>query len=110
MNHLPSAITILLEAQLFLTNNNFTMGHTFNKCKLFPFFLLCLDTDLHQYFFPFLPSVCPSTGGNVVRDPALRRRARATAKPLFTSSGSVGGLGKALNGSSASQGTGNFGF
>ncbi len=46
----------------------------------------------------------------MVREPALRRRVRGPADPLFASSGSVGGFGKALNGSSASQGTGNFGF
>lgn len=55
-------------------------------------------------------SVFPSTGGNVVRDPTRRSRARAPANTLFVSSGSVGGLGKAFNGSSSSQWTGNFGL
>lgn len=76
----------------------------------FIYHIFSFDPDLHEYFFPSLPSVCLSTRGNVVRDPALRRRVRVPADPLFASSGSVGGFGKALNGSSASQGTGNFGF
>lgn len=54
---------------------------------------------------PSIPSVCPSRGGNVVRDPTLRRRARAPtrapANRLFLSCGVVGGSGKALNWSSA---------
>lgn len=84
--------------------------HIFVLCSVYHGFFI--DPDLHQYFFffPDLPSVCPSIGGNVVREPALRRRARAPASPLFTSSGSAGGLGTVLNASSASQGTGNFGF
>lgn len=47
-----------------------------------------------------------------MRDPGLRRRARtpAPASPLRGFTGLVGGLGKALNGLSASQGTENFGF
>lgn len=60
-------------------------------------------------FLP-VPSVFAPTGSKVVRDPARRSRVRAPAKPLFVSSGSVGGLGRALKESSEWQGAGNFGF
>lgn len=67
-------------------------------------------SKLTSLFFISVPSVYTSAGGKAVRDPTLRRRARAPAKRLFTSSGTVGGLGWALNESSAVQGSGSFGF
>lgn len=64
--------------------------------------------DLQPYLLSLC--LCPSVGVNAVRDPVRRRRARIPGGPFFTSSGALGVLGKDLNGPSASQRTGNFGF
>lgn len=76
---------------------------------LFFFFFYC-NLSYICILSASLPFGCPSIGGNLVRDPLLRRRARAPAGPVLTSTGPAGGLGIALNGSSTSQGTENVGF
>lgn len=56
-------------------------------------------------YFALVPFASPSR-----RVSTLRKRPRAPAKRLFTSTGSVGGLGKALKGPLESHGSGSFGF
>lgn len=56
-------------------------------------------------YFALVPFASPSA-----RVSTLRKRPRAPAKRLFTSTGSVGGLGKALQGLLEPHGSGSFGF
>lgn len=62
-----------------------------------------------QFKFVCIPFVCLSKGSRA-REPALRRESCDPANWFFTSSGSAGGFGKALNWSSSLHSTGSFGF
>lgn len=67
---------------------------------------LAIATSLSfEILVSLIPFASPST-----RVSTLRKRPRAAAKRLFTSTGSVGGLGKALKGLLELHGSGSFGF